>query len=156
MPPADTSAFRGVDSELMSYAPGSLTSPTTYTRPVRSRETETPADVSRYCVPRVLCTSCWTSPRVRPLTSTGPASGNATRPCRSTTRVNRVETPPHNSIARPSVRNVNLSARRGIPVNQSVAEFHSSKALERINRTRMEYRRTESDDAQCPEAGAEP
>jgi len=44
-PPADTSAFNGVESELMSYAPGSLTSPTTYTRTVRSREMEPPRGV---------------------------------------------------------------------------------------------------------------
>src|ERR1700747_956804 len=49
---------------------------------------------------------------------------------------------PHNPVppAGPSVRNVNLSTRRETPVNQSVAEFHSLKALEHINRTRMEYR----------------
>src|SRR6266481_5775722 len=55
----------------------------------------------------------------------------------------------HNPVppAGPSVRNANLSTRRGTLVNQNVAEFHSSKALERINRTRKVYRRTELDDA---------
>src|SRR5713101_6299786 len=54
---------------------------------------------------------------------------------------------PHNPVppAGPSVRSANLSTRRETPVNQNVAEFHSSRALERINRTRMEYRHTELD-----------
>src|SRR6267154_934510 len=56
---------------------------------------------------------------------------------------------PHNPVppAGPWVRNASLANRRGIPVNQNVAEFHSAKALERINRTGKEYRRRELGDA---------
>src|SRR5207248_7700305 len=101
-PPAANNAFSGVESELMSYAPGCATSPTTYTRTVLSRERDTSAETFRYWVLSTCCTACCVSPRLRPLTSSGPTSGSDTRPSLSTRRNIRWETPPQRSISRPS------------------------------------------------------
>src|SRR5205809_3599810 len=54
-----------VESELMSYAPGAATSPTTYTRTVRSLCSDTSAEISRNCVRKTRWMSCCTSPRDR-------------------------------------------------------------------------------------------
>src|SRR5256885_10315543 len=102
-PPAANNAFSGVESELMSYAPGCATSPTTYTRTVLSRERDTSAETFRYWVLSTCCTACCVSPRLRPLTRRGPASGSDTRPSLSTRRNIRWETPPQRSISRPDL-----------------------------------------------------
>jgi len=89
-------AFKGVESELMSYAPGSATSPTTYHTNRSHLETETSAEISRNWVLNTVCTACCASPKFRPLTSSGPASGTIRAPLGHDAEQAR-ETPPQRS-----------------------------------------------------------
>src|SRR6266700_4109895 len=125
------------------------------------RSNETSAETLRNCVLRVRCTVSCTSPSVRPETRTGPASGRATRPSRSTVRSSRCETPPRGrskdcrpdqprSSARregPSEYNLDLPRLCGTHRGRTFREADWSSQLARKGHTRKAHPRTDSGDA---------
>src|SRR6266852_6279712 len=75
-------------------------SPTSYTRIVRRRASETSAETRRNSVRKSCCKLCCTSAKLLPLTSSGPTSGRLTRPSRSTTQIDGQAVPGANDIVR--------------------------------------------------------